>query len=425
MNHANYYQRLTFINSILELNHLQASAIDPIEYDAECPVEYNNFIYLVRLSTPTTSAQTLVSKSGTPGFATCLLPSGSTSVIIRLTNDHPGTGVNNTNRVENEVAFMALLRKALAPTAYSHIVPGVYCWAPVSSGQGFTILQHMPGIMVDNIFEDLSLDDKRVILGQMADILALMQNVELPDTVTALGGLSFDDQGEIVSAEMTLLNGGPFENQEDLLKAHFKAQLEESESVVIEGWRANGVRERVEKFVNTGIKENLKDCTDTKRVMVHSDFTPNNLLFDAKTLQVTAFLDFDFSSISTVAEEYTRFSFSHLVGGRLPGPFSTDTKLLVRTYMLSGFPSPLPESADDTLKLANIWDKELIRSGAKIPRNIAGFEKLTGAYYLQDLLCPFALVKEFARKRRTEEELAAIRKRTEEDICKVLDLVGY
>ncbi|KAG0048798.1 hypothetical protein BGZ83_006285 [Gryganskiella cystojenkinii] len=382
MNHANYYQRLTFINSILELNHLQASAIDPIEYDAECPAEYNNFIYLVSLSTPTTSAQTLVSKSGTPGFATCLLPPGSTSFIIRLTNDHPGTGVNNTNRVENEVAFMALLRRALAPSAYSHIVPGVYCWASVSSGQGFIILQHMPGTMVDKVFEELSLDDKRVILGQMADILALMQNVELPDTVTALGGLSFDDQGEIVSAEMTLLNGGPFENQEDLLKAHFKAQLEESEA-------------------------------------------PNNLLFDAKTLQVTAVLDFDFSSISTVAEEYTRYSFSHLVGGRLPGPFSADTKLLVRTYMLSGFPSPLPESADDTLKLANIWDKELIRSGAKMPRNIAGFEKLTGVYYLQDLLCPFVLVKEFARKRRTEEELAAIRKRTEEDICKVLDLVGY
>lgn len=93
--------------------------------------------------------------------------------------------------------------------------------------------------------------------------------------------------------------------------------------------------------------------------------------------------------------------------------------------MLSGFPSPLPESADDTLKLAKIWDEELIRSGAKMPRNIAGFEDLTGAYYLQEILCPFVLVQEFARKRRTEEELAAIRKRTEEDICKVLDLLGY
>jgi hypothetical protein len=108
-----------------------------------------------------------------------------------------------------------------------------------------------------------------------------------------------------------------------------------------------------------------------------------------------------------------------------PKPSRSHTKLLVRTYMLSGFPSPLPEFADDTVKLANIWDKELIRSGAKMPRNIAGFEKLTGVYYLQDLLCPFVLVQEFARKRRTEEELAAIRKRTEEDICNVLDLVGY
>lgn len=93
--------------------------------------------------------------------------------------------------------------------------------------------------------------------------------------------------------------------------------------------------------------------------------------------------------------------------------------------MLSGFPSSLPESADDTLKLAKIWDEELIRSGAKIPRNIAGFENLSRVYYLKDNLCPFDLVQEAARKRRTEEQLAVIRKRAEEDICKVLDLVGY
>jgi len=126
-----------------------------------------------------------------------------------------------------------------------------------------------------------------------------------------------------------------------------------------------------------------------------------------------------------VAEEYTRYSFTHLVGGRLPNPLSSDTDLSVRTFMLSGFPSTLPESADDTLKLAKIWDEELIRSGAKMPRDIAGFEKLAGAYYLKDILCPFDLVHETARKRKTEEALAAIRKRTEGDICKVLDLVGY
>lgn len=135
----------------------------------------------------------------------------------------------------------------------------------------------MPGTMPDKVFKELSLDDKRVILGQMADILVLMQNFELPDTVTALGGLSFDDQGEIVSAEMTLLKGGPFKSQVDLLKAHFKAQLEEAEGAVIEGWRRNGVRERLEKFIDSGIKENLKECMDTKKVMVHSDFSKSFL----------------------------------------------------------------------------------------------------------------------------------------------------
>jgi len=294
MNHVNYNQRLAFINSILEQNQLEASAIDPIEYDAECPFAFNNFIYLVTLSTPTTLAHTLVSKSGTPGFTTCPLPAGSTSVIVRLTNDHPGTGVNNTNRVENEVAFVALLRKALAASAYSHIVPDVYCWAPVSSGQGFTILQYMPGTMPDRVFEELSLDDKRVILGQMADIFSLMQSFKLPDTVTALGGLSFDDQAEIVSAQMTLLKGGPFESQVDLLTAHFKAQLEEADSTaIIGGWRGNGVRERIEKFIDSGIKENLKECTDTKKVMVHSDFSKLFLRKEHPLLPIYIFCLYD------------------------------------------------------------------------------------------------------------------------------------
>ena len=67
------------------------------------------------------------------------LPENSTSVIMRLANADPRTGVNNTNRVENELADTCPRPAALANTKYSHIVLGVYTWTAMSSGQGFSM----------------------------------------------------------------------------------------------------------------------------------------------------------------------------------------------------------------------------------------------------------------------------------------------
>lgn len=75
----------------------------------------------------------------TSKYETSPIPAGTTSLIFRLSNDHPGTHLNSINRVKNEVAFMTLVQKALSETKYSRIVPNIYAWVCVASGQGFTI----------------------------------------------------------------------------------------------------------------------------------------------------------------------------------------------------------------------------------------------------------------------------------------------
>lgn len=257
----------------LLLTIIQAKSIEPVEYDINSAFPYNNFIYRVTLSSPTIATakiKSFHSHKCQPGTAPC--PAGTVSLIVRLANSHPGTGINNTNRVENEVAAMSLARHALAESKYSHLVPEIYAWGSVSSGQGFSIQQHMSGTMPDKGFDNLTLQDKSAVLRQMAEILALLQRYEIPATVDGFGGLKFDEDGTIVSAQMSLYKGGPCATYKDFLRAIFKVKLQEAdENPVIQGWRENGLRTRLDDFIHHRLDAILKDNEHVQKVLVHSD----------------------------------------------------------------------------------------------------------------------------------------------------------
>ena len=181
------------------------------------------------------------------------LPANSTSVIMRLANADPRTGVNNTNRVENEVAATVLTQQALANTKYSHIVPDVYAWSGMSTGQGFSMQKYMPGTMPHREFDNMSLQDQSAVLGQMADILTLLQQFEIPKTVERLGGLSFGKDGSIISAEMTMFKGEPCISYKDLIRTMFRVKLQEADdNPVMQGWRDQGVRTNLINSSNLG-----------------------------------------------------------------------------------------------------------------------------------------------------------------------------
>lgn len=191
-----------------------------------CPFLYNNFIYLVTLASPTPAVINLQSsKSDKVQHGTKSLPADTSSLIFRLANPDPAIGLNNTNRIGNEVAFTELARHALENSKYSRTVPEIYTWASMSSGQGFSVQKYMPGTVVDRVFNDLTLQDRAVVLGQMADILALLQNFRIPETVERLGGLKFDGDGKFISAQMTQFVGEPYMSYRDLICTIFKSSF--------------------------------------------------------------------------------------------------------------------------------------------------------------------------------------------------------
>jgi len=153
------------------------------------------------------------------------------------------------------------------------------------------------------------------------------------------------------------------------------------------------------------------------------------LLFDPVSSRITALLDFDFSYVGTVAEEFLGFSFSGMYGGQLPGPDSEPFELLIREAMLAGFPESLPtfdsEESTRQWKLAKVWNVELARSGAARPQTIENFDKIADIYWLADNLSPFDLENVSLRQQRTENQLRARREEIARTVGKFLSDAGF
>jgi hypothetical protein len=138
------------------------------------------------------------------------IPDGTKELIFRLTNPN-AEGMNQTTRVENEVATIALASTALA-SFVPHVVPLVYAWgsAAIESSQDWIIQELMPGAPVDESFDAMDLEQKRQNFAQMAKLLKSLQDYELPESIASLGGVTFDDTGRTISTAMTNVGAGPW-----------------------------------------------------------------------------------------------------------------------------------------------------------------------------------------------------------------------
>jgi hypothetical protein len=185
MNHSEYNQRLNYVRTTLRQRYgLEPVAIEPIDYDPECPFPYNNFIYRVELPQPNQGAKDAEAQPGTSP-----MPENSQYLVMRLNN--AAAGLNDQNRIQNEVASMALAREALRPR---HLVPMVYGWQSGDHGQGWILMEHMPGNPLDVAFDAMSTDEQRIGLQQLATILRDLHQVSLPKTTQEFGGLCFDSE---------------------------------------------------------------------------------------------------------------------------------------------------------------------------------------------------------------------------------------
>ena len=164
-------------------------------------------------------------------------------LILRHSNID-AEGMHFKMRVENEVTMLNL-----ASAALSHIkpavIPRVFGWGIASSKHTGWILEELvPGLPVAESFETtMTLDQKKEILAQMAEILKAQQDYPLPDSIGGWGGVTFDASESIVSGPMTSVGAGPWLFFEGFFRDCLETALTEADgSPILQSWWANGVR---------------------------------------------------------------------------------------------------------------------------------------------------------------------------------------
>ncbi|OTA67279.1 hypothetical protein K449DRAFT_419927 [Hypoxylon sp. EC38] len=445
VNQEGFHRRLDALQKILQQYNLKSTQVTPIAYVEHCPFHFNNFIYKVDLESPAIPAtfpnqQPCTSTPPAEGIST---------LVIRMSNPL-AEGLNNANRVENDVAAQYLARQSIQSSGLPSVVPAVYAWAPCrypdvpgEAGFGWTMTEFKTGSDLDAEFPSLALDDAIDAIQQLASIFAATQGAEFPETVTKFGALTLDDQGVIRSGQPPLLKTGPFDTYAELWVAKLQTQLSESDkSPLFKGWAEGGVRDRIDKFIASGgVGRVLKDVDTSKRVLVHGDLselhplllnsTPlpstdtrtalNNVLYDNTAKRITAVLDFDWSAVTHPCDEFLTGLWD--IGG---GIHERNEKFL--PMLLSGDFSTQPDglSADDIRKweVAKAWNEAITRAGAIRPSNIAGVDRIQALKGFEDSLCPFELANEVMLKRTSDEKKLSRRKEMEAKILKFLETYG-
>ncbi|KAK2014489.1 hypothetical protein LZ32DRAFT_674324 [Colletotrichum eremochloae] len=432
MNHEKYEERLDLVRRIFQGFNVKPSDISPVDYDENLPFPYNNFIYKISFSEPATqdafpNAMPYTAKPPAQGVS---------DVIIRLSNPE-AEGLNHDNRVENEVAAMYLAREGLArfkPEMVS-VVPAVYAWQPAQpssagsvSSLGWIIMDFKQGAPLDKGFKSLDSSQKEDVLGQLADIFSSIQRAPLPESLYSYGGITIKDD-ELVHGQMTTLSGGPWKSYGDFWFTRLSSQLEHSgSSSALQGWKPNGVRERIDNFLAAGIDNMLKDSgvDITQRALVHGDLTMNNVLFDTATNKITGVVDFDFSYVSHPCQEFVT-SFGD-VGGNINGGHGPDVTegRLPKALLTGSFEAnDMPAEAREVWAVAKAWDAALATRNAMKPSTITGMSRLAQLAKLEGLLCPFRLAHPVFLKRLTPEQVAEHRTAAEEALIACLSSMGF
>ncbi|KAK2730720.1 hypothetical protein FQN57_004186 [Myotisia sp. PD_48] len=226
---------------------------------------------------------------------------------------------------------------------------------------------------------------------------------------------------------MTNVGAGPWSAYEDFFRTRLQSALQKADhNQFIQGWHANGVRNRLDNFIVHGLHTQFESLiSKNEKVIAHNDFTPDNLLFDPDSGRITALLDYDFSCISHASYEY----FCSFLGAGEPflgwSEDGEDTKL--QQAKLHGFPSPLPPTNEDGIKwdVAKAWEEELTKVRAKRPRTIIGIEKIADVDMVLRAISPFRLTNSDVLKLQSEEVIMSYREKSEEKIVKLLEHLGY
>lgn len=212
-----------------------------------------------------------------PQPGTVPIPPGTQHLILRTPNTD--ASLNNTARVQHEVAAAAIIRSSKSALLRS-LVPEIYSWKNLDDGSAaesaWVLTEYKPGKTMNLDFPKLDFEQQKIILHQIAQIVkALQQETPIPETVTGYGGLTFNHAGDIVSGPTALPIGGPFASYQDLYRSMLREQLKLSDtSDVIAGWKESTLRHRLDKFAADGIDSVCAAAlSSSAKTIIHGDLS--------------------------------------------------------------------------------------------------------------------------------------------------------
>jgi hypothetical protein len=183
---------------------------------------------------------------------------------------------------------MSLMREALV--GYDEdLIPQVYAWNPSSEGgRGWILQEFKQGVQLDQAFGDLNQDHQRDLVRQIARVFKIIQDYRLPSSARGFGGLTFDSSGNIVTGPTTIPCGGPFHEFHHMYVQMLRRQLDESDtSERLQGWRRNGLRDRLDRLAAEGIAQLVKNNSFPRPTLVHGDFSASSPPIKARFLAAT------------------------------------------------------------------------------------------------------------------------------------------
>ncbi|QLI70960.1 uncharacterized protein G6M90_00g071210 [Metarhizium brunneum] len=408
--------------------------ITPVRWADDQTFPYNNFIYKVELSSPALAEHFTGSEQVWRRQPCTDLPptEGVSTVIVRMSNPR-AMGLNNTNRIENEVAAMHLARGAIAQlgSRYASLVPAVYAWKaaagphPVDeTGFGWIVMEYLTGSPLHEQFKSFDMAEKKLIIPEIASIFSSIQRVELPPGVDCFGGFTINKEGNIISGQETIQGapGGPWREYDEVWRHQMLCQLKEADAnELIQGWRVHGIRERIEQFLNVTLRRVLQDAgVDMSKLgFVHFDFTMSNMLYDAEEKRISGIVDFDFAGVNNPAHEFF-FTSLHDVHGTTREQKSDKLRRAILTGNFGASTEAGEEEHADAWELAKLWDEVMGERGGLRPRDIRGMTTLAKLNTLTDMLFPWQLGSVDMLRRQTREENAKMRARAEKAIDDML-----
>ncbi|KAJ7491130.1 hypothetical protein FB451DRAFT_1222146 [Mycena latifolia] len=259
---------------------------------------YNNKVYLLKLL-PVDRAPDAANRELQPG---CLpFPQQTPDFLIFRTvrNKSQAPAVR---KVLNSVATMQLVRE----TTDIPIAP-LYAY-DVSTDDAWMVEGKLPGVPMDEAWQTADTDTRVCMLEALADVFAKLKTMPVPNGPgSRFGGLGYDSDGKIVLGPTCLAyDDGPWATAQDYYKSWICGQWADAQkNPRSDGWKVDGLHERIEKFVNEGLDSALGCLDGCHPVFIHADFgLLNTLVSETAPDTITGLLDFEWSHFGPPSDEY-------------------------------------------------------------------------------------------------------------------------